>query len=82
MEPGSPALQADPLLSEPPGKPQLVHNIPLLSFLMSLGSVFFIPDIDIYAFFFFFLSVARDLFSSTCFGFNLLFLFLFLKAAI
>ena len=80
MEPGSPALQADPLLSEPPGKPQLVHNIPLLSFLMSLGSVFFIPDMDIYAFFF--LSVARDLVSSTCFGFNLLFLFLFLKAAI
>ena len=52
IEPGSPALQADPLRSEPPGKPQLVHNIPLLPFLMSLGSVFFIPGIDIYVFFF------------------------------
>ena len=53
IEPGSPALQADPLRSEPPGKPQLVHNIPLLPFLMSLGSVFFIPDIGSYVFFFF-----------------------------
>ena len=28
IEPGSPALQADALLSEPPGKPQWYHGFP------------------------------------------------------
>ena len=34
IEPGSPALQADSLLSEPPGKPKLVLSIFPLSFIL------------------------------------------------
>ena len=30
IEPGSPALQADSLLSEPPGKPYVTHILPQL----------------------------------------------------
>ena len=37
IEPGSPALQADALPSEPPGKP-LVMKPNILAFLLSLGS--------------------------------------------
>ena len=36
IEPGSPALQADSLLSEPPGKPDIIIYIKIILFLFKM----------------------------------------------